>query len=145
MNYLLIVHGNLATHPIRNSKGEVIDRCAQRYVSIPAAESAIPDFIEAHGLQAVDPRELQIQILRADTRAVVKAGPYLITLAEATHDALHPDGECRCAGEGRCDWCLTHCQLCGVRVSDKPLDIPPVLTEGASTLVTCADCKAGAQ
>lgn len=21
-------------------------------------------------------------------------------------DPMHPDGKCRCAGEGRCDWCL---------------------------------------
>ena len=28
-------------------------------------------------------------------------------------DPLHPDGYCACGGEGRCEWCLSHCQSCG--------------------------------
>lgn len=26
---------------------------------------------------------------------------------------MHPDGQCTCAGEGRCPWCQTHCVHCG--------------------------------
>lgn len=31
-------------------------------------------------------------------------------------DPMHPDGRCTCSGEGRCEWCRTHCLWCGVKI-----------------------------
>lgn len=35
-------------------------------------------------------------------------------------DLLHPDGRCRCGGEGTCAWCLAHCLECGVNIFEPP-------------------------
>ena len=36
---------------------------------------------------------------------------------DADTDPLHPDGKCRCTGEGTCEWCRTHDPATGERVS----------------------------
>ncbi len=40
----------------------------------------------------------------------VAAGTSAPVDVEAT---LHPTGRCTCGGEGRCPWCLSHCDHCG--------------------------------
>ena len=38
-------------------------------------------------------------------RAIV---PYTQMDILRTNTVLHPDGQCTCCGEGRCEWCLKH-------------------------------------
>lgn len=35
------------------------------------------------------------------------------SLLRAADILLHPDGRCTCGGEGRCQWCMSHCIYCG--------------------------------
>lgn len=35
---------------------------------------------------------------------------------EPEGDAMHPEGKCRCAQEGTCEWCRLSCPGCGEKV-----------------------------
>jgi hypothetical protein len=40
---------------------------------------------------------------------------------EEAADALHPNGRCRCAGDGQCDWCV--CTAERLATETEPVDV----------------------
>lgn len=78
-------------------------------------------------------REGCIAVLEAlGTPVPVAAGTSEPVDAEAT---LHPTGRCTCGGEGRCPWCLSHCDHCGAGTLVQQLRAGPISIDDVPWLV----------